>query len=107
MKNYNTLNNNFKSNFLIFGINTKIKNSFLKVFGLNHRLIPDSLTLKQKLKLNLFLTKFDSGKKLKEFVKNNESKNISIIPDTLNSKTFKLFFIKTFLSIKALSLLAF
>jgi small subunit ribosomal protein S13 len=78
MKNYNTLNNNFKSNFLIFGINTKIKNSFLKVFGLNHRLIPDSLTLKQKLKLNLFLTKFDSGKKLKEFVKNNISFFIKI-----------------------------
>jgi hypothetical protein len=43
----------------------------------------------------------------KEFVKNNESKNISITPDILNSKTFKLFFIKTFLYIKPLSLLAF
>ena len=42
-----------------------------------------------------------------EFVKNNESKNINKIPDALNSKTFKLFFIKKFLNIKLLWLLTF
>jgi len=74
MKHYN----NLKSNFLIFGINNKIKNSFLKVFGLNSRVVPNSLTVKQNQKLNLFLTKFDNGKKLKEFIKNNISFFIKI-----------------------------
>ena len=42
-----------------------------------------------------------------EFVKNNESKNINTIPDALNNRTFKLFFIKKFFNIKALKLLTF
>ena len=74
MKHYN----NLKSNFLIFGVNQKIKDSFLKVFGLNFRVVPNSLTVKQNQKLNLFLTKFDNGKKLKEFIKNNISFFIKI-----------------------------
>lgn len=70
--------NNLKSSFLIFGVNKKIKYSFLKVFGLNSRVVPRSLTVKQNQKLNLFLTKFDNGKKLKEFIKNNISFFIKI-----------------------------
>lgn len=74
MKHYN----NLTKKFLIFGVNKKIKDSFFKIFGLNFRLIPNSLTVKQNQKLNLFLTKFNNGKKLKEFIKNNISFFIKI-----------------------------
>jgi len=74
--------NNLKSKFLIFGVDEKIKKSFFKKFGLNSRLAPNVLTVKQKQKLNWFLTKFTTGKKLKERIKN-------CISFVINNKSYK------------------
>jgi small subunit ribosomal protein S13 len=71
MKYYSNSNNNFKNKIFIYGINIKAKKDFFKTFGINFRISPTNLKIRQNLKLNSFLAKINSGKFLKDFIRNN------------------------------------